>query len=311
VDARIRPGTAAGGARAYGSLNLEERGRREELLKQGELKPWWRPHSLEMGSDMGAVELSARASRPEPSREGLQRVGRAGHLVGRVSKGRLIAKDDRDQLDRRVARAMSGEVEACGSRRLSRPPGAEVVACVAMRNAWYATGLFELIRGAYQYRGLDAAACRESPQEISGGSRTRPFRDLRRRVSWDRGTIASTPGPAPRASGGGRRRVDPRHRQLSVYLGEAGAQAWRAGRGVRAGAPGGGNVRARQTVADQRRSRPSPSSSAARGQAAMMPFWREGGLGGRVGAAVGASAESWPSVAMIPGSSPGRGRNAA
>ena len=94
--------------------------------------------SLELGIDMGAVDLVCQVESPGSIARGLQRVGRAGHVVGRVSKGRLIAKTSGDLLESAaLCRAMlRGEVEAL---RVPTSPldvlAQQVVACVAM-DAW-------------------------------------------------------------------------------------------------------------------------------------------------------------------------------
>ena len=126
--------------------------------------------SLELGIDMGAVDLVCQVESPGSVARGLQRVGRAGHLVGRVSKGRLIAKTASDLLESAaLCRAMlRGEVEA-----LRVPTGCldvlaqQVVACVAM-DRWDVPALFDLVRGAYPYRDLPAVGLRERPEDDLG-----------------------------------------------------------------------------------------------------------------------------------------------
>ncbi len=101
-------------ARAHhGSLNLDERCATEAMLKEGKLRAVVSTASLELGIDMGAVDLVCQVESPGSVCAGLQRVGRAGHVVGRVSKGRLIAKTRGDLLEAAaLARAMiDGEVE--------------------------------------------------------------------------------------------------------------------------------------------------------------------------------------------------------
>src|SRR5207302_8611683 len=139
-------------ARAHhGSVALEVRHDTEQALKEGRLPAVVATASLELGIDMGAVDLGCQVESPGAVARGLQRVGRAGHLVGRVSKGRLIAKTSGDLLESAaLAQAMiHGEVEA-----LRVPTGCldvlaqQFVACVAM-DRWDAKALFDLVRGAY------------------------------------------------------------------------------------------------------------------------------------------------------------------
>ena len=212
-------------ARAHhGSLNQDERRATEELLKQGELKAVVATASLELGIDMGAVDLVCQVESPGSIARGLQRVGRAGHLVGRVSKGRLIAKTSADLLEAAaLGRAMvHGEVEA-----LRVPTGCldvlaqQVVACVAM-DRWDAPALFAMVRGAYPYRDLTADAFESVLKMVSGRFPTETFRDLRARVSWDRvhNRLNPLPGSARLAlvEGG----TIPDTGQYPVYLGPDG-----------------------------------------------------------------------------------------
>src|SRR5262249_21946196 len=83
----------------HGGLSLEERRATEEALKQGELSAVVATASLELGIDMGAVDLVCQVESPGNVARGLQRVGRAGHVVHGTSRGRLIAKTPSDLLE--------------------------------------------------------------------------------------------------------------------------------------------------------------------------------------------------------------------
>ena len=113
--------------------------------------------SLELGIDMGAVDLVCQVESPGNVARGLQRVGRAGHLVGRVSKGRLIAKTAGDLLE--SAALCRADGSRARSRRCASRPNCldvlaqQVVACVAM-DRWDVPALFDLVRRAYPYRDL-------------------------------------------------------------------------------------------------------------------------------------------------------------
>ena len=153
---RIRPFRAH-----HGSLSLEERRATEEALKQGELPAVVATASLELGIDMGAVDLVCQVESPGSVARGLQRVGRAGHVVGGVSKGRLIAKTPGDLLESAaLCRAMlQGEVE-----HAPRPDAAASTSWPSRSSpAWrWSRGtcpaLFDLVRGAYPFRDLPAEA---------------------------------------------------------------------------------------------------------------------------------------------------------
>jgi ATP-dependent Lhr-like helicase len=144
--------------------------------------------------------------------------------VGRISKGRLIAKTSGDLLESAaLARAMlHGQIEA-----LRVPTGCldvlaqQVVACVAM-DPWDAQALFGLVRCAYPYRDLTAAAFESVLKMVSGRFPTETFRDLRARVSWDRvhNRLNPLPGSARLALVGGG--TIPDTGQYPVYLGADG-----------------------------------------------------------------------------------------
>ncbi len=132
----------------HGSISLEERRTTETALKEGELAAVVATASLELGIDMGAVDLVCQVESPGNVARGLQRVGRAGHVVHGVSKGRLIAKTSADLLESAaLARCMvHGQIE-----HLRVPQGCldvlaqQVIACVAME-PWDVPALFELVR---------------------------------------------------------------------------------------------------------------------------------------------------------------------
>ncbi len=119
----------------HGSISLDERRATEAALKRGELAAVVATASLELGIDMGAVDLVCQVESPGNVARGLQRVGRAGHVVRGVSKGRLIAKTPADLLEAAaLCRSMiHGEIEH------SRVPvncldvlAQQLIACVAM-----------------------------------------------------------------------------------------------------------------------------------------------------------------------------------
>src|SRR5262249_30274688 len=90
-------------ARAHhGSVALEVRQATEQALKEGRLPAVVATASLELGIDMGAVDLVCQVESPGNVARGLQRVGRAGHIVGQKSKGRLIPKMPADLLEQAV-----------------------------------------------------------------------------------------------------------------------------------------------------------------------------------------------------------------
>jgi ATP-dependent Lhr-like helicase len=164
-------------ARAHhGSVSLEVRHDIESQLKGGRLKSVVATGSLEMGIDMGAVDLVVQVAPPGQVARALQRVGRAGHLVGQRSKGRLIPRTAADLVEMAaVCREMHrGQVEEI------RVPincldvlAQQIVACVAM-DTWSVPELFGLVRRAYPYRDLSAQAFETTLEMVTGRFRFSP-----------------------------------------------------------------------------------------------------------------------------------------
>src|SRR3954467_8414747 len=146
-------------ARAHhGSLAREERLVVEELLKSGELPCLVATSSLELGIDMGAVDLVLQVESPKSVTAGLQRIGRAGHGVGEVSKGRIFPKFRADLLESTVVvkRMRAAEIE---TTVVPRNPldvlAQQVVAMVAPdETEWRVPELHDLVRRAYPYAEL-------------------------------------------------------------------------------------------------------------------------------------------------------------
>jgi ATP-dependent Lhr-like helicase len=187
-------------ARAHhGSVSLEARRQTEEALKDGRLPAVVSTASLELGIDMGAIDLVCQIESPGSVARALQRVGRAGHLVGQRSKGRLIPKISSDLVEEAVlAREMiAGRVEP-----LRVPTNCldilaqQVVAMVAMEN-WNVAELFERVRRAYPFRDVTPRALDAVLEMLSGRYRFQPtevaplrpgqtMNALQPRISWDR-----------------------------------------------------------------------------------------------------------------------------
>ena len=208
----------------HGSLSLDERRATEEALKGGELSAVVATASLELGIDMGAVDLVCQVESPGNVARGLQRVGRAGHVVHGVSRGRMIAKTPSDLLESAaLCRAMlQGEIE-----HLQVPKGCldvlaqQVIACVAMET-WDVPALFDLVRCAYPFHDLSAEAFESVLRLVSGRFPTPGLRDLRARVAWDpiHNRLAALPGTAHLALVGGG--TIPDTGQFPVFLGDGG-----------------------------------------------------------------------------------------
>ena len=178
-------------ARAHhGSLAREQRVVVEELLKAGQIPCLVATSSLELGIDMGAVDLVIQVESPKSVARGLQRVGRAGHDLHSVSKGRIFPKFRADLLESAVvARAMrAGEIE---ETRIPRNPldvlAQQVVAICADEEIGVAE-LHELARRAYPFAELPLAQLENVLDMLAGRYPSDEFAELRPRIVWDRTT---------------------------------------------------------------------------------------------------------------------------
>ena len=154
----------------HGSISLEKRLAIEDSLKSGNIKAVIATSSLEMGIDMGAVNLVIQVESPGSVSSALQRIGRAGHLVGQVSKGRILPKTDLDLAEcaTLVPLMAQGDVEP-----LVVPPNPldilaqQIVSAVAM-DSWPVKELYDCFRKAYPYQNLTTGLFEETLDMVSG-----------------------------------------------------------------------------------------------------------------------------------------------
>ncbi|MDQ1617562.1 MAG: ATP-dependent helicase Lhr and Lhr-like helicase [Actinomycetota bacterium] len=186
-------------ARAHhGSVSKEQRSEIEEALKAGRLPAVVATSSLELGIDMGAVDLVIQVESPPSVASGLQRVGRAGHQVGAVSRGVIFPKYRGDLVQSAVVaeRMRGGEIEAL---RYPRNPldvlAQQVVAMVAL-DQWDVEEVYDVVRRAAPYSGLPRSAFESVLDMLSGRYPSDEFAELRPRLVWDRvaGTLTGRPG---------------------------------------------------------------------------------------------------------------------
>jgi ATP-dependent Lhr-like helicase len=177
-------------ARAHhGSLAREERLIVEEMLKSGELPCLVATSSLELGIDMGAVDLVLQVESPKSVTRGLQRIGRAGHGVGEVSKGRIFPKFRADLLECAVVakRMREGLIE---ETVIPRNPldvlAQQIVAMTAANEEWSVPELHELVRHAYPYAELSRELLDNVLDMLDGRYPSEDFGELRPRIVWDR-----------------------------------------------------------------------------------------------------------------------------
>jgi ATP-dependent Lhr-like helicase len=176
-------------ARAHhGSLAREQRIQVEELLKAGRIPCLVATSSLELGIDMGAVDLVVQVESPKSVARGLQRVGRAGHSLDSVSKGRIFPKFRADLLESAVvAKAMrEGEIE---ETRIPRNPVdvlAQQIVAIGADEEMEVEELHELTRRAYPFSDLSRGALENVLDMLAGRYPSDEFAELRPRIVWDR-----------------------------------------------------------------------------------------------------------------------------
>ena len=176
-------------ARAHhGSVSKEQRAHIEDDLKTGRLRAVVATSSLELGIDMGAVDLVIQVEAPPSVASGLQRVGRAGHQVGAVSTGVVLPKYRSDLLTSAVVvqRMRSGAIEEL---RIPANPldvaAQQIVACVAMDD-WPAADLLALLRRTAPFADLTPAVYEAVVEMLAGRYPSDAFAELRPRIVWDR-----------------------------------------------------------------------------------------------------------------------------
>ncbi|WP_338072909.1 ATP-dependent helicase [Aeromicrobium phoceense] len=220
-------------ARAHhGSVSKEQRAIIEDDLKSGRLRCVVATSSLELGIDMGAVDLVIQVSAPPSVASGLQRVGRAGHQVGEVSRGLVFPTGRHDLLSTTVTveRMLAGRIE-----RLAVPANPldilaqQTIAACALEpidvEAW-----FETLRRSAPFATLPHSAFEATLDLVAGRYPSDEFAELRPRAVWDRqaGTLTGRPGAQRLAvtSGG----TIPDRGMFSVVLaGEEGTAGRRVG----------------------------------------------------------------------------------
>ncbi len=197
-------GAPADIARAHhGSLAREERLVVEDMLKSGQLPCLVATSSLELGIDMGAVDLVLQVESPKSVTAGLQRIGRAGHNVGDVSKGRIFPKFRADLLECAVVakRMRAAEIETTVIPRnpldvlaqqivamVSSPPveGEQAADTEVGGEEWSVPALHDLVRRAHPYAELPRELLNQVLDMLDGRYPSEEFSELRPRIVWDR-----------------------------------------------------------------------------------------------------------------------------
>ena len=189
ADAEAVKPTSLGRSPAHhGSLAREQRILIEEDLKAGRIPCLVATSSLELGIDMGAVDLVVQVESPKSVARGLQRVGRAGHELGSTSKGRIFPKFRADLLESAVvARAMrGGEIEETKIPRNPLDVLAQQIVAIVADDEIEVDELHRLVRRAYPFAELSRAQLENVLDMLAGRYPSDEFAELRPRIVWDR-----------------------------------------------------------------------------------------------------------------------------
>jgi ATP-dependent helicase Lhr and Lhr-like helicase len=176
-------------ARAHhGSLSHEERTTVEEMLKSGRLPCLVATSSLELGIDMGAVDLVIQVESPKSVSRGLQRVGRAGHSLGEVSRGRIFPKFRADLLECAVVvrRMREGAIEETVVPQNPLDVLAQQLVSMAAMDEWEIDEVERLVTAAEPFSELSREQLENVLDMLDGRYPSDRFAELRPRIVWDR-----------------------------------------------------------------------------------------------------------------------------
>jgi len=176
-------------ARAHhGSLSHEERTVVEEMLKSGKLPCLVATSSLELGIDMGAVDLVIQVESPKSVSRGLQRVGRAGHSVGDVSRGRIFPKFRADLLECAVVakRMREGAIEETVIPQNPLDVLAQQLVAMAALDEWNVDEVEQLVTSSEPFHELSREQLENVLDMLDGRYPSDRFAELRPRIVWDR-----------------------------------------------------------------------------------------------------------------------------
>jgi ATP-dependent Lhr-like helicase len=210
----------------HGSVSKEMRLQTETMLKAGEIPCIVATASLELGIDIGHIDLVVQIETPKEVARGLQRVGRAGHVIGMPSKGRIIPKTRGDLLEcaALIREMKAGRVEPTKAICNSLDILAQQIVALTAERTWPAEEAFHLVRSAYNYRSLSRRDFENVLKMLAGQFETTEFVELRPRLYWDRHSGELKPdayGKRLIYSSGG---TIPDRGYYGVYLGDTGVR---------------------------------------------------------------------------------------
>jgi ATP-dependent helicase Lhr and Lhr-like helicase len=179
----------------HGSVAVEQRKEIEDRLKLGAIRGLVATSSLELGIDMGAIDLVIQIESPPSVASGMQRVGRASHHVGAISNAVIFPKYRADLLAcAAITRAMyQGEVESVHYPRNPLDVLAQHIVATVAFDSWTVESLFDLVRSAAPFSGLTRSVFESVLDMLAGRYPSDEFVELRPRITWDRLTNRLTP----------------------------------------------------------------------------------------------------------------------
>jgi ATP-dependent Lhr-like helicase len=182
----------------HGSVSREQRALVEDELKTGRLPAVVATSSLELGIDMGAVDLVVQVEAPPSVASGLQRIGRAGHQVGVPSHGVMFPKFRGDLVSAAVVagRMQVGAIESLSTISNPLDIAAQQIVAICAMDPIGVDGLLELLRRSAPFAGLGRGALEAVLDMLSGRYPSEQFAELRPRITWDRttGVLTGRPG---------------------------------------------------------------------------------------------------------------------
>jgi ATP-dependent Lhr-like helicase len=182
----------------HGSIAREQRMLIEDQLKAGVVRGLIATSTLELGIDMGAVDLVLQVEAPPSVAAGIQRVGRAGHSVGEVSRGVVIPNFRGGLLETAavVEGMLEGRIESTTVPRKPLDVLAQQIVAMCAMDEWRVDELAAVVRRAYPYSELGPLALESVLDMLSGRYPSDDFAELRPRIVWDRvaGTLRGRAG---------------------------------------------------------------------------------------------------------------------
>jgi ATP-dependent Lhr-like helicase len=182
----------------HGSIAREQRLEIEDQLKAGKLPALVATSSLELGIDMGAIDLVVQVESPASVASGLQRIGRAGHRVGEPSRGRIFPKYRGDLVSAAVVamRMQDGLIEETSVPRNPLDVLAQQIVAMCSVDTLTVEEVHDVVTGAYPFADLSADLLENVLDMLAGRYPSDEFAELRPRLNWDRvaGTLTARSG---------------------------------------------------------------------------------------------------------------------